>query len=40
MKIAIYVLIGLIVVGGLAYKQMNPSNYQHPLHRASANTDK
>jgi len=40
MKIAIYVLIGLLVVGGLAYKAMNPAHYQHPLHRASANADK
>jgi len=35
MKIAIYVLIGLVVVGGLAYKALNPPNYQHPLHRSA-----
>ena len=33
MKIAIYVLIGLLVAGGLAYKAMNPAAYKHPLHR-------
>jgi len=32
MKIAIYVLIGLLVIGGLTYKAMNPSNYKHPIH--------
>ncbi|MEO1954083.1 MAG: hypothetical protein ABGW74_05200 [Campylobacterales bacterium] len=40
MKIAIYILIGLAVVGGLVYKAMNPAHYQHPLHRASSNADK
>ena len=35
MKIAIYVLIGLLIVGGLAYKAMNPAQYQHPLHRSA-----
>jgi len=30
MKIAIYVLIGLLVVGGLTYKAMNPAPYKHP----------
>jgi len=34
MKIAIYVLIGLVVVGGLTYKAMNPPDYKHPLHRS------
>jgi len=33
MKIAIYALIGLLVVGGLTYKAMNPPDYQHPKFR-------
>jgi hypothetical protein len=33
MKIAIYILLGLIVVGGITYKAMNPPDYKHPLHR-------
>jgi hypothetical protein len=33
MKIAIYTLIGLLVVGGLVYKAMSPADYKHPLHR-------
>ena len=33
MKIAIYVLIGLLVAGGLTYKAMNPADYKHPRFR-------
>lgn len=33
MKIAIYALIGLLVIGGLAYKVMNPADYKHPKYR-------
>ncbi len=33
MRIIIYVLIGLLIIGGLTYKAMNPADYRHPLHR-------
>jgi len=33
MKIAAWIVIGALAVGGLVYKAVQPNNYKHPLHR-------
>jgi len=32
-KTAILVIVVSLVIGGLTYKAMNPSEYKHPVHR-------